>query len=586
MIFGRAFFTTVFVSILLGAQAYAAPNACNAAFAARNKAALDRAHISRETNFERLKNEEFDVLVIGGGSAGLGTAVDAASRGLKVALVEANDFAAETSSRSTKLLHGGVRYLEQLVMTFLKTLKFDKVMYNLIRDALHERNTALKLAPHLTRPLPIVTPIYKAHEVPYYWAGLKAYDALAGRSSRLPRSGFVDAATLKRDFPLMKQQGLKGGVLYYDGQFNDSRMAVALAMTAQEAGVAIVNHARVVGLTKSGDKLNGASVQDGLSGASAQVRAKVVINATGPFSDRIRRMDDPNVKPMIAAAARTHIVLSKKFVPPSTGMLIPKTDDGRVLFVLPWEGHTLVGTTDARADVKENPKATEADIEYILGQVAKYYETKPTREDVLSHWAGIRPLVSDPKSADTAKLARDHVVQVSESNLLTVAGGKWTTYRKMALDVVDQAIRVAGLKPTKQESGTEDLVLIGGRNYSPDLAKKLEASTETDIAAHLAHNYGDRATEILELARTENLGKRLAEAHPFLEAEVLYAIRAEGARTTADIISRRIRLTFLEHAATRQALDRVIDLAGNELNWSSERRATERDSILRDLATE
>jgi glycerol-3-phosphate dehydrogenase len=535
------------------------------------------ARIDRETNLARLHSEEFDVLIIGGGSAGLGAAVDAASRGLKVAIVEANDFAAETSSRSTKLLHGGVRYLEQLAMTLMTKFKFDKVLYNLIRDALHERGTVLKIAPHLSKPLPIVTPVYKAYEVPYYMTGLKIYDALAGKKSGLPPSRFVGAEELKRDFPLMKSDGLKGGVLYYDGQFNDSRMAVTLAMTAQELGVAVVNHAGVTSLLKMNGVVNGAVVKDALAGGSVKVRAKAVINATGPFSDRIRKMDDPNAKPMIAGAAGTHIVLSPKFVPPETGMLIPKTDDGRVLFVLPWEGHTLVGTTDSRSDIRENPRATEEDIEYILKQVAKYYEAPPTRADVLSQWTGIRPLISDPNSADTAKLARDHVVQISESKLVTIAGGKWTTYRKMALDVVDQVIRVAGLKPRHAESQTENLILVGGRGYSEKLASRLTLHYRIDaeLATYLVHGYGDRASEVLATGVESGLTRRLVKGHPFIEAEVLHAARVESARTAVDVIARRMRLAFLDHAAALKALPRVVDILGDEFGWSPDRRAYE-----------
>ena len=547
---------------------------------------LAKSYLNRSENLSRMQNEEFDVVIIGGGSAGLGAAVEATSRGLKVALVEANDYAGETSSRSTKMLHGGVRYLEQLTMAFLKTFKFDKVLYNLLRDALHERDSVVRIAPHLAKPVPIVTPIYKTQDVPYYWAGLRAYDALAGKSESFPRSHYINAQDVKTRFPSIKQANLKGGVVYYDGMFNDARLAIALARTAQENGAALVNYAQVAGLTKNGSQISGVEVVDQLTQNKFIVRGKVVINATGPFTDRIRQMDDPTTKPVISGASGTHIVLAKSFLPAETGMLIPKTEDGRVIFMLPWEGHTLVGTTDNKTEVHENPKATEEDINYILKQIGEYYDVKPTRSDVLASWTGIRPLVSDPRNQDTAKLARDHVVIVSPSHLVTITGGKWTTYRKMAEHVVEQAVQTGGLKTEKPLGGTDQLILVGGREYSPELASQLqkEFKIDSDKAEHLAHNYGDNAKAVLHIAVTEKKSARLSPSHPFLEAEVIFAIRAEGAQTAVDIISRRMRFAFLDKQAAKQALPKVIELAGNELNWSEVRKKSESEKAIQDLS--
>lgn len=379
--------------------------------------------IQREKNLFRLESSNFDILIIGGGSAGLGAAVDAASRGLKVALVERSDFASQTSSRSTKLLHGGVRYLEQLAMSLAMKLKFDSVLFNLIQDALREREIVLKIAPHLTRSLAIITPLYKTWEVPYYWIGLKVYDALAGKSNTLPGSRFISAKELAKNFPKLETKNLKGGVLYYDGQFNDTRMAIAMAKTAQELGVALANYVSVIDLKKDNSQIVGVQANDQLTNKRFEIKASVVINATGPFTDDIRKMDDPEIRPMISASSGTHIVLPSNFVAPDKGILIPKTDDGRILFILPWEQHTLIGTTDQKARIVEDPKAPNEDIDFILSQSEKYFNVKISRKDVLSHWTGLRPLVADPDSPNTAQLARDHVIQVSPSKLITIAGG-------------------------------------------------------------------------------------------------------------------------------------------------------------------
>lgn len=539
--------------------------------------------ITREQNLQRLGHQEYDLLIIGGGSAGLGSAVEASQRGLKVALVEANDFASETSSRSTKLLHGGVRYLEQLVMTLLKEQRFDKVMYNLIRDALHERQTVLNIAPHLSNPVAIMTPIYKKWQIPYYWMGLKAYDALSGKKGDIPRSRYVSKEEIIKNFPLIEQKNLQGGVLYYDGQFNDSRMAVALAMTAQKSGADVTNHTRVLSLKKEGGILVGARVVDTLTGQEIDIKAKSILNATGPFADQIRHMDDPQAQAMIAGSSGVHLILDSKFVAPKEGILIPKTEDGRVLFILPWEGKTLVGTTDNPSTVQSNPKVQESDIEYILKEAGKFMSTKPTRKDVLSSWAGIRPLVSDPQNQDTAKLARDHVVQVSPAGLVTLTGGKWTTYRKMASDAIDHIIKILGKEPRK--SKTDQLILVGGEKFSRDQAQHLAkkyTNIDPEILEHLSHNYGDRAEEIIEMAKPSNF-KRLTPHHPFLEAEVTYAYQVEGARSAADVLSRRMRLSFLDQQGTSNVLPRVVEILGDLSGWDSSQKSKELERAQNEL---
>ena len=528
--------------------------------------------MNREEHLERLKTETFDLLVIGGGATGAGVALDAASRGLSVALVERDDFSAGTSSRSTKLIHGGVRYLEQAVK------KFDRTQFNLVRDALKERAILLKIAPHLSRELPLVTPLYNWLEVPYYMTGLKLYDALAGKAKLQP-SRFVDAQEALNRFPMLKPEGLRGGVLYYDGQFDDARMNVSIALTAATLGAAVANHVEVTALCKETGKENGvisgAALRDTLTGEGWEVSAKVVVNATGPFTDAVRHMDDPDAPAMLSASSGAHIVLDERFSPPATGLLIPQTEDGRVLFLLPWLGHTLIGTTDHPAPITPHPEATEDDIAYILRHVHRYFSLPVSREDVKASWSGLRPLVSDPSASDTARLSRDHVINISPSKLLTIAGGKWTTYRKMALDTVDEAVKLGNLGP-QQPSQTETLMLVGAKDYSSAGTGALQErfGLELDVASHLNGAYGDQAFRVAELA-ADGFGARLAPQHPYLEAEVVYAARFEGAHTLTDVLARRLRLGFLDRAATQDALPRVAKLLGDVLGWDDARREEE-----------
>ena len=530
--------------------------------------------MKREEHIDALKTQNFDLLVIGGGATGAGVALDAASRGLKTALVERDDFSAGTSSRSTKLIHGGVRYLEQAVK------KFDRTQFNLVRDALKERAILLNIAPHLSRELPLVTPLYNWLEVPYYMTGLKLYDALAGKAKLQP-SRFVDAQEALNRFPMLKPEGLRGGVLYYDGQFDDARMNVSIALTAASTGATVANHVEVTALCKENGTLSGAALRDTLTGESWDVRARVTVNATGPFADAVRRMDDPDAPAMLSASSGAHIVLDGRFSPPATGLLIPQTEDGRVLFLLPWLGHTLIGTTDHPAPITPHPEATEEDIDYILRHVHRYFSLPVSRADVLASWSGLRPLVSDPSAADTAKLSRDHVINVSPSNLLTIAGGKWTTYRKMALDTVDEAVRVGGLE-AQGPSRTETLKLVGGEGYSPAGTGALQErfGLELDVASHLNGAYGDRAFRVAELAQ-DGLGARLSPEHPYLEAEVVYGARFEGASTLTDVLARRLRLGFLDRAATQDIIPRVAQLLGDVLGWDEARRSEEEEAAQR-----
>jgi glycerol-3-phosphate dehydrogenase len=522
--------------------------------------------MGRESHIEALQEQPFDILVIGGGATGAGCALDAVSRGLKVALVERDDFAAGTSSRSTKLIHGGVRYLEQAV------LKFDRSQFKLVRDALHERSTLLKIAPHLTRPLPILTPLYHRVQVPYYRTGLKLYDRLAGTSS-LHKSYFVSPKEALHKFPMLKKDHLRGGVVYYDGQFDDARMNVGIAMTAAQRGAVVANHLEILSLHKTQGKLSGAVAKDRLTGKTFDIHAKIIVNATGPFADGIRQMDEPGCEPLLSASSGTHIVLDKSFSPPATGLLIPKTEDGRVLFILPWLGHTVIGTTDQPAPISVNPKPEDEDIDFILRQVRRYFAFAVEREHILAAWTGLRPLVSNPKAMDTAKLSRDHIIHCSDSRLVTIAGGKWTTYRKMALDTIEHAVQLGKLKPT-QESQTENIFILGGEHYSAEGAKVLQKryGLPEDIAEYLNRAYGDRAPHVAELPHAS---LRLDDKHPYTEAEVTYAAQAEWARTVADVLARRTRLSFLDRDATLTNIPKVASLLAKVLKWNKDEETSE-----------
>ena len=556
-----------------GAETAQGASAAAASPSARLEALFDGAappRLDREGDLSRLSSEAFDVVVIGGGSVGAGTALDAASRGLKVALLEGGDYASGTSSRSTKLVHGGVRYLEAAVKNG------DLGQYHLVKEALAERGRLLANAPHLSRPLAIFTPVYHWLALPYYYAGLKLYDWVAGRRSTLPGAKLLSRSRALALNPALETASLRGGVLYYDGQFDDARLNVALIQSARERGAAVANYAPVTGLQKKDGRVSGVTVTDSLSGKTFTVSGKVVVNAAGPFIDAIRRLDDAQAAAMLKASAGTHVVLPARFSPPGAGLLIPKTSDGRVLFVLPWHGKTLVGTTDEPAGVAADPRPTEAEIGYILETMGRYYAEKPTRADVLSVWTGLRPLVSDPAAQSTAELSRDHVIAESASGLITVAGGKWTTYRRIAEDAVDRAVASAGLR-TATGSETARLHVAGAEGWNG--ARHAEAELvrdyplDADVAAHLVEAYGTRARHVAKVAAAYDA--RLAPGHPYIEAEVYYAAYAESARTVADVLERRARLGFLDRKAELAAIPRVADILAQVLGWDAARRDAE-----------
>ncbi|CAL8470362.1 g9904 [Coccomyxa elongata] len=551
---------------------------------------------SRQQQLQHLANgnadNPFDLLIIGGGATGTGCAVDAATRGLQTALVEREDFASGTSSKSTKLVHGGVRYLEKAVFNL------DYGQLKLVFEALHERKRLLQNAPHLSSALPIMTPCYKWWEVPYYWAGLKAYDLVAGTQG-LTLSRFTTAAESRRQFPTLAEHGpnhssLKGTIVYYDGQFDDSRLNVSLACTAAMAGATVLNYAEVTRLIKDEDgRVVGATVKDVLRNKSCDVYARQVINATGPFSDSIRHMSEPEAPKMIMASAGVHVTLPDYYSPDHLGMIVPKTKDGRVVFMLPWLEATIAGTTDSSSEITARPQPTEEEIRFILDAIAEYLTVEVRRSDVQSAWSGLRPLAVDPNAKDTASASRDHIVTQDPDGLITVTGGKWTTYRLMAEDAIDKALATGRMRAAGP-CRTHNLPLVGAAGYTPalftDVAQHYKVphrpgAIDTNVARYLAAAYGDRAKVITRIAEERKLGKRLVRGHPMIEAEVVYAVHHEYCEHPDDFIARRTRLAFLDVAATEQALPRIVELMAQEKGWWWARRRAEMKRAQEYLAT-
>ena len=482
--------------------------------------------------------EAFDVAIIGGGATGLGCAVDAAARGYRTLLVERADFAEGTSSRSTKLVHGGVRYLARGDV-------------RLVREALRERGRLLANAPHIASARAFAVPAYSWWEKPYYGAGLFAYDRLA-MSLGIGHTQLLSEAEYVERVPTAQRDGLDGGVLYYDGQFDDARLAVALARTAADLGAVVLNHTACVGLAKSEGRIDGLQVRDREDGAERTVRARVVINATGVWADAVRQLDVASARPLLEPSRGAHVVLDRSFLPGETAVMVPKTDDGRVLFAIPWQGKTVIGTTDVPVDGPSyEPQPDPSEVDYILEHAGRYLTPTPERADVRAVWAGLRPLISDPDAEGTAALSREHVVTISDAGLVTVTGGKWTTYRVMAEDAVDHAAESAGLDVSP--SDTADLRLHG---WLPEALLD-----DGPFAA-----YGADAAALRQLVEHEpELAEPVHERLPTVTgAEIVWAAREEQARTAADALARRTRGLFLDTAASAEAAARVADLVARE----------------------
>lgn len=493
----------------------------------------------------RAHSKPWDMVIVGGGATGVGVAIDAASRGYDVLLLEQSDFGKGTSSRSTKLAHGGVRYLEQGNI-------------GLVMEALKERGLLLQNAPHIVHDLAFVVPNYDWWEAPFYGLGLKLYQLLAGKY------GFGKSRLLSREetlerLPTLKTEGLRGGAVYYDGQFDDARLLIHMVLTAYEQGATLLNYAEVTGFTKdSQDFVNGVLARDVETGEEFHASAKVVVNATGAFSDRLRQKALPSAQPMIEPSQGIHLVFGPEFLQAESAILVPRTTDGRVLFAIPWHGHTLVGTTDTPINTPQlEPVAMEQEIEFVLATAGQYLERPPRREDVLSVFAGIRPLVRAPGAVSTAALSRDHVIHIDKSGLMTITGGKWTTYRHMAEDCVDQATTLGQLP--ESICRTQHL-RIHGYHTDPKLLG--------DLAM-----YGTDAPEIRKLVRADpDLGEKLHSALPYIKAEVIWAVRHQMARTIEDVLARRTRALFLNARATIEMAPATADLMALELGWNADQK--------------
>ena len=492
--------------------------------------------MNRAEHLQRLQaGEPFDLLIVGGGATGLGAAVDAAARGHRVALVERADFAQGTSSRSTKLVHGGVRYLKQGRL-------------GLVREALQERGRLAHNAPHLVRDLAFVIPAYSASDRLFYGAGLKLYDALAGRLS-LGRSLLLDRDETVRHLPTVETAGLAGGVLYHDGQFDDARLAICLARTAAGLGAVVVNHCPCTALLKNtAGRVTGARLRDtdDGSGDEFEVRARVVLNATGVFVDDLRRLDNPGAPGLVAVSQGVHLVLPKRFLPGEAALMVPKTADGRVLFAVPWHDRVVVGTTDTpRPHPVAEPRALAAERDFVLGHARKYLAADPGDSDVLSVFAGLRPLVRAGAHRNTAALSREHTIVVGSSGLVTITGGKWTTYRRMAEDAVNHAETIAGLP----------------RRVCPTANLKLHGA----VPAGGSSAYGSDLAAVDALAASRpGWDERIHPALPCRRGEVIWHARHEMARTVEDVLARRSRCLLLDARASVEAAPAVAALLAQE----------------------
>lgn len=498
--------------------------------------------MKREKMLKRLKKqkEPWDIVVIGGGATGLGVAVDAASRGYKTLLLEQHDFAKGTSSRSTKLVHGGVRYLQQGDIS-------------LVLEALKERGLMIQNAPHLVKNQAFIIPNYEWWDGPFYQVGLKVYDLMSGKlgigsSKRLSKEETVE------HIPTIDQHGLKGGVVYYDGQFDDARMALTLAKTADQYNGVLLNYFEVTGLEKNEEGIiDGLKARDMESGKNYSIKAKAVINATGVFADKVKKMDDPGVKDMIQPSQGIHLVVSKEFLPDKFAIMVPQTKDGRVMFAVPWHDKVVLGTTDTMKEKPElEPEAQDQEIDFILETAGQYLTKQPTRADVLSVFSGLRPLAKpEGEGKSTKEISRHHKVMISQSGLITIIGGKWTTYRKMAEDTVDNAMLIGAL--VERKCITMNLPVSG-------------YDTNLDLTTDPLAVYGTEKYKLLELEEEQpDLAEVISETLPLRKSQVIWAVKHEMARTVEDMLARRVRGLFLDARESLRVSGQVAKIMAEEL---------------------
>jgi glycerol-3-phosphate dehydrogenase len=501
--------------------------------------------MNRVQNLKKLP-QEWDVVIIGGGASGLGIAVDAANRGYKTLLVEKNDFAKGTSSRSTKLVHGGVRYLQNGDIS-------------LVIEALRERGIMRKNAPHLVRDLSFVIPSYDWWSSPFYGIGLKVYDMMAGKLGLGPSTILNREETLAY-LPNVNQDGLRGGVIYHDGQFDDARMAISLALTAEEQNAVLLNYMEVTDLEKTQGMLSGLKVKDLINHTEVSIKAKVIVNATGVFSDSIIRMDQPETKRMIRPSQGVHLVVEQSFLQDKYAIMVPHTTDGRVLFAVPWNGHVVLGTTDTPVNqTLEEPEALDKEIDFILENASAYMTKKPRRKDVKSVFVGLRPLAANEvNSQSTKEVSRHHKIRVSTSGLVSVLGGKWTTYRKIAEDAVNTIQMVGGFPERKC---TTEMLAVFGTDFQADFSDPY-------------HIYGTEAPKIKAL-NTTTAEHSLSDLFFISENQVIWGVREEMALTLEDVLARRTRCLFLNAYETEKIAPYVAEIMKKELNKDEKWVATQ-----------
>lgn len=493
--------------------------------------------MNRKLNLEELdKVDEWDVIIIGGGASGLGVAIDSANRGYKTLLLEKNDFAKGTSSRSTKLVHGGVRYLQNGDIS-------------LVIEALKERGIMRINAPHLVRDLSFVIPSYEWWTSPFYGIGLKVYDMMAGKLGLGPSTILNREETLAL-IPNVSQEGLNGGVIYNDGQFDDARMAISMALTASQEGACLINYINVNDINKENELITGVRIEDQISGKKKNIKSKVVINATGVFSDEIIALDQPNAKPMIRPSQGVHLVIEKSFLNGDHAIMVPQTSDGRVLFAVPWNDYVVLGTTDTPInETLEEPIALDSEIEFILKNAGAYMTKKPTRKDVKSVFAGLRPLAASEKNKESTKeISRHHKIIVSTSGLISVLGGKWTTYRKIAEDTVNTLQAVGGLP--ERQCNTKTLPIFGYETHS-DWNDPM-------------HYYGTESKKIIAINAKKALVS-LSEKFFITENQIIWAIQEEMAINLEDVLARRTRCLFLDAFETEKIAPKVASIIAKKL---------------------
>ena len=494
--------------------------------------------MNRDKNISKIINcKIWDIVIIGGGASGLGAAIDSASRGHKTLLIEKYDFSKGTSSRSTKLIHGGVRYLQNGDIS-------------LVIEALKERGILRKNAPHLVKDLSFVIPTYDWWSSPFYGVGLKIYDMMAGDLGIGP-STIIDKKETEKLIPNVEKNGLRGGVIYYDGQFDDSRMAISLAQTANDQNAVLINYFEAIDLIKNKDKtISGIKVKDSVNNLIYKIKSKVIINATGVFSDSIMKMDDRKSSKMIQPSQGVHVVLEKKFLDSEHAIMVPHTSDGRVLFAVPWHNYVILGTTDTKVDqTKIEPNPLSDEIDFIISNAGKYMTKKPTKNDIKSIFVGLRPLAKTSNEKSTKEISRHHKINISTSGLISVLGGKWTTYRKIGEDLINSAEIVGGLKKIK--SKTKKLKIHGYR-------------IKTDFNDPL-HIYGSDKYKVLKITKNQKNNDSLSKKIYITKNQILWAIRNEMAINLEDVLARRTRCLFLNVFETENLVDKVLKIMADEL---------------------